>query len=465
MTTSHPLTVLIFSVNDVYQTKNFGRLTQFVKDTVAARNPDKHFVTMNGDFLSPSLLSSIDKGKTKIKLMNNVPFDYVGIGNHEFDHSVKNLLHRIKQSSAKWINSNIHSLPGTLPYDVSEIGPNKFKIGWIGMCTEKTVRLCINVNQEVTIESVARETKKHVNFLRKNKNVDYVIALTHQDIALDRNTAAREEIDLILGGHDHVPYIEKHTNVMQKDCWIVKVGKDATNVGVVTMTISPDHKHVETTVECVDITNPSLPTDPTAEQIISEGELIVEHVKERLLTTVPLHGIGVREKRTEFATWLLSKVRDTNRVDVVLVCGFYFKGKQDYLNGFSISDLHRELKWDEVCRMTIPGKVIDQMIHWSHSQGKWGGFLQADDGVQVDKDNHVTHIANKPIVPDYPYKTLLPRDLKNGTDPRTNNRPLQEYIQTLPKKQRPKHESPSLLETIVASLIQEEWETVFGKFS
>jgi hypothetical protein len=72
MTTSHPLTVLIFSVNDVYQTKNFGRLTQFVKDTVAARNPDKHFVTMNGDFLSPSLLSSIDKGKTKIKLMNNV---------------------------------------------------------------------------------------------------------------------------------------------------------------------------------------------------------------------------------------------------------------------------------------------------------------------------------------------------------------------------------------------------------
>jgi 2',3'-cyclic-nucleotide 2'-phosphodiesterase (5'-nucleotidase family) len=61
-------------------------------------------------------------------------------------------------------------------------------------------------------------------------DVDYVIALTHQDIALDRNTAAREEIDLILGGHDHTPYIEKYTNAKQKDCWIVKVGKDATNV-------------------------------------------------------------------------------------------------------------------------------------------------------------------------------------------------------------------------------------------
>jgi hypothetical protein len=33
-----------------------------------------------------------------------------------------------------------------------------------------------------------------------------------------------------------------------------------------------------------------------------------------------------REKRTEFATWLLTKVRMTHGVDVVLVCGFYFKG-------------------------------------------------------------------------------------------------------------------------------------------
>lgn len=38
-----------------------------------------------------------------------VPFDYVGIGNHEFDLSVKNLLHRVKQSTFKWLNSNIHT--------------------------------------------------------------------------------------------------------------------------------------------------------------------------------------------------------------------------------------------------------------------------------------------------------------------------------------------------------------------
>lgn len=93
-----------------------------------------------------------------------------------------------------------------------------------------------------------------------------------------------------------------------------------------TLTISADHKNVNTTVECVDLTNSSLPTDPVAEQMIAEGDRIVERVKERLISTVPLRGIGSKEKRTEFATWLLSKVRDANGVDAVLVCGFYFKG-------------------------------------------------------------------------------------------------------------------------------------------
>jgi hypothetical protein len=51
---------------------------------------------------------------------------------------------------------------------------------------------------------------------------------------------------------------------------------------------------VTTSVECADITNPSLPTDPKAEEIIKEGELVVEHIKERLLTSVPLKGIGVK---------------------------------------------------------------------------------------------------------------------------------------------------------------------------
>jgi 2',3'-cyclic-nucleotide 2'-phosphodiesterase (5'-nucleotidase family) len=65
-------TVMLFSVNDIYAIDHFGRLAAFVKNKVKDLQPDAHYVTLNGDFLSPSLLSSIDKGKTKIDIMNQV---------------------------------------------------------------------------------------------------------------------------------------------------------------------------------------------------------------------------------------------------------------------------------------------------------------------------------------------------------------------------------------------------------
>jgi hypothetical protein len=70
--------ILIFAVNDVYSLgkmvweakltlgENFGRLAKFVSEVVVQLKPAAHFVTMAGDFLSPSLLSSVDKGRLKV---------------------------------------------------------------------------------------------------------------------------------------------------------------------------------------------------------------------------------------------------------------------------------------------------------------------------------------------------------------------------------------------------------------
>ena len=62
----------IFSVNDVYELENLGRLREFIRaHTNDMRDP---FVcTLNGDFLSPSLLSSYDLGAAAVSVMNAVP--------------------------------------------------------------------------------------------------------------------------------------------------------------------------------------------------------------------------------------------------------------------------------------------------------------------------------------------------------------------------------------------------------
>ena len=62
----------------------FNRLREFVDDhTDAGRRP--YLCTMNGDFLSPSLLSSFDMGAAAVAVMNEVGFTHYCFGNHEFD--------------------------------------------------------------------------------------------------------------------------------------------------------------------------------------------------------------------------------------------------------------------------------------------------------------------------------------------------------------------------------------------
>lgn len=74
--------------------------------------------------------------------------------------------------------------------------------------------------------------QKHIEFMRNEKKADVLVALTHQDFPLDRNMAMHQDVDVILGGHDHVPFIEKNINKVGRDCWIVKVGCNCTHVSL-----------------------------------------------------------------------------------------------------------------------------------------------------------------------------------------------------------------------------------------
>jgi 2',3'-cyclic-nucleotide 2'-phosphodiesterase (5'-nucleotidase family) len=57
--------------------------------------PDKVLVILAGDFLAPSLLSSLDKGRGIVDCMNECGITHVCLGNHETDVPMKDLAQRI----------------------------------------------------------------------------------------------------------------------------------------------------------------------------------------------------------------------------------------------------------------------------------------------------------------------------------------------------------------------------------
>lgn len=73
----------IIQINDVYQLDNFPSFRSLVDQY--SEEPDRTIVVLAGDFVSPSLLSSLDRGRGMVDVMGVAGVTHVCLGNHEAD--------------------------------------------------------------------------------------------------------------------------------------------------------------------------------------------------------------------------------------------------------------------------------------------------------------------------------------------------------------------------------------------
>ena len=94
--------ITLLGVGDVYKFEGgktrggMARLNAVARAEKAA-NPNFLYL-FDGDLLSPSLLSGLDRGMNLITLTNVVPFDLAVPGNHEYDFGVENFDEKLKAS-------------------------------------------------------------------------------------------------------------------------------------------------------------------------------------------------------------------------------------------------------------------------------------------------------------------------------------------------------------------------------
>ena len=203
--------------NDVYVLDNLAALKTAI-DLERQSCPHNFVVTMGGDFLGPSLLSSLDEGAGMVDMLSLLGVDYVCFGNHESDVTYEALCARIEQfqlSDGIWLNSN---MPGFVPF-----------------LPEHHVRELLDANGELCGRSVAfvayligggrfaslyrpgsfggadasilPVSDCHEDVVHRvrasNPGLDSVVALSHQDVPEDEELARSGLYACVLGGHDH----------------------------------------------------------------------------------------------------------------------------------------------------------------------------------------------------------------------------------------------------------------------
>ena len=105
--TARSNTLTLVAVNDVYDLEHLPKLRTLVDAVKAERVGGRVITTLAGDFLSPSVLSSLDRGRGMVQVLNAVGVDYACFGNHEADVGLEALRKRIGEFSATLINSNV----------------------------------------------------------------------------------------------------------------------------------------------------------------------------------------------------------------------------------------------------------------------------------------------------------------------------------------------------------------------
>ena len=278
-------------------------------------------LTFGGDAFSPSIMSSIFKGKQVVDVFNHLGMDVAVFGNHEFDFGPEVAEQRVKESNFPWVASNLidkrtgEPLAGAVRYVIKNV--NGHKIGFIGLVGNWLDLTSAGDNAEyLDYVKVGREL---ATMLKKDKGVDMVVALTHMDMAEDERLAAEvPEIDLILGGHDHSGMFKVVNGTL-----IFKAKSDWRDVGYLKVYLIPGLKPV-VFLEVIPITN-KIPDDPEMAKVVDKYAQQLD--KELAIpigeTKVPLDARRktVRTMESNFGDLIADAMRDYTGADAAIANG------------------------------------------------------------------------------------------------------------------------------------------------
>ncbi|MBF0160131.1 MAG: bifunctional metallophosphatase/5'-nucleotidase [Magnetococcales bacterium] len=372
-----PQRVTLLHFNDVYQVDHFARL-ETIKRQVRQQHPAA-LLLMSGDFLSPSLMSSIDQGRAMVELFNTVGVDGVTLGNHEFDFGLEVLRERIRESRFHWIVSNLtlangQPFPGSQTHRLQRL--QGVTVGLFGILTPFTKTLVPGLEQ-VHIDAIVPTSQRMVRQL-KEQGADIIVALTHLDWQQDRQLAASVPgIDLILGGHDHEV---QHQQVGRT--WIIKSGSDLASVSQVqlTRTTTADSWHTEiVSMPVASVAESSTIRDQIQryQQQLHESMGRTIGTTDQALDTTEFHNRG---RETNFGNLVADTLRRALQADVALYTGGSIRSNRMIPAGaLTLQDIHRALPFrNKALKLEISGALLRQVLEHGVSAiiEQQGRFLQ-----------------------------------------------------------------------------------------
>ncbi|WP_246504016.1 bifunctional metallophosphatase/5'-nucleotidase [Plastoroseomonas arctica] len=389
--------VTFLHVNDIYQhapQRGRGGLaglqTLIAQVRTAASGPV--VFTFGGDLFSPSLASSITKGRHMVALFNELAPAAAVLGNHEFDFGPEAAAQNIAASTFPWLGANVlgadgQPFGGCVATHMHE-APGGLRIGFVGVLTPATAVLSNPAGISFTPPEAA--LRSGAASLRA-AGAHLVVALTHLNIEDDRSIATDiPGIDLILGAHDHDPM-----SILETGPLILKAGQDAHWLAAIELDL--DRTGPRTRVTSLGwrfIPNMNVTPEPRLDAAIRAIDAQLDQALGRTLArlTAPLDSRTtlVRMREAAIGDLMADALRAHFHADAALINGGALRGNREYPAGhdFTRRDLLSEMPFgNTVVLLELTGAELQGVLeHGLSSVETASGRFPQTSGITLTYD-------------------------------------------------------------------------------
>jgi 5'-nucleotidase / UDP-sugar diphosphatase len=399
--------ITLLGVGDVYKFNGgktrggVARLNAVAKAERAA-NPNTIYV-FDGDMISPSLMSGLDKGENMIALTNIVPFDLAVPGNHEFDFGPEVFAERVKQSKYPWAAINITKPDGTAVDGlggvmVKEVAGLKVALIPVAQDTTPEVATSGDLKFLPTAETAITAAKE----ARKN-GADLVVGVVQAPQSDDHKMIDSKAFDVILSGDDH-------ELAMQYDgiTAYVETSSEANYLIPIDLTVNVETKDGKRSVKWEPsfrfIDTATVAADPETQKLVASYEAQLDKELNVVLgkTVGPLDSRRniVRTQEAAIGNLIADALRKAVNADIAIINGGGIRAEKEYAAGTDITrkDVLTELPFGNTTVLTeVTGKqVLDALENgFSKIEDGAGRFPQVS-GLKIEAD--VTKPAGSRVV-------------------------------------------------------------------
>mmetsp|Transcript_23849 Transcript_23849/g.56313 ORF Transcript_23849/g.56313 Transcript_23849/m.56313 type:complete len:702 (-) Transcript_23849:83-2188(-) len=433
--------LVVCQITDVYTLGHFASIKTLLKECREQSTGATTISMLTGDFLSPYLLSGIDRGAGMMNALIKTPIDYLTWGNHEADISHTAVCKHVRNyasNGGKWINSNMldhATMDVQLEYDVitltSPDGKQSRKVGLVAVLSDDPA-LYKHFKEPgafggATITNPWKALEKYQKILKEEEGCDLVIPLQHLYVPDDHKTCREFDFPVVLSGHDH-----HRVDEVVDGTRLLKPGMNSEHAAMVEISWpSSSTDSDDPTIVAQFVKTDQWEPDPELEEENERAYDALIPLRNTEIARVPqyfepLSSNNSRGSVCTMGRFICSLIKSSlnvsrrqrdHAVDAVLLMGGNIRGNADYPIGsfFSLEALEAEIKSDEVIGvLPMPGWVLAAGIEETHAGDPIPGWMQYDIGIQqqgssdnddegVGHPNKVTHVAGRPIDTDKVY--------------------------------------------------------------